>query len=84
MPQCEKKTQKHILCITYYMSFFSLLSVLSYFMQLSRQLVPVANNLSASPGHPLEGGSTVHTSRQWRIKGRGPPPLFLDQTKKIF
>ena len=62
------------------------ISVLSDFMQLSRQLVTVANNLSASPGHPLRGSSTVCTSRQWRIHGG----IYLDQTearraeKKIF
>ena len=61
----------YVLCI---MSVFSLLSVFSDFLQLSRQLVTVANNLSASPGHLLGGSLTVCTSRQWGIQGRPPPP----------
>lgn len=61
----------YVLCI---MSVFSLLSVFSDFLQLSRQLVTVANNLSASPGHLLGESLTVCTSRQWRIQGRPPPP----------
>ena len=67
----------YVLCI---MSVFSLLSVFSDFLQLSRQLVTVANNLSASPGHLLGESLTVCTSRQWRIQGR-PPPIYLDQTE---
>ena len=68
----------YVLCI---MSVFSLLSVFSDFLQLSRQLVTVANNLSASPGHLLGGSLTVCTSRQWGIQGRPPSPIYLDQTE---